>query len=192
MPQPLLNINAKNIKYHKNRWHLHFKEYQCIFQHKNNTQVTPIRNTLGVVTDGAPSATPSKQISRAINSSNQLRSKGARPITNPAFEKRCVDYILDFLLRILHIFSRSYIYGFLVPHYKIVGRPNEEIPSELKLLGYSAQMLKRTFVSVSSPHSWPTLLATISKLCDNCIVFYTSISEKTNSRGSETQVNIAV
>ncbi|KAF2362645.1 Kinetochore protein Ndc80 [Trinorchestia longiramus] len=152
-------------------------------------KATPIRNVLSVVNYAPPLSTQSKRMSSQSRQSNAGRHKrkDVRPINEASFKKHCVDNILNFLTdnnyckqdcsllnrRIItsptnkdfaSIFS--FIYGMLVPNYKMPSRFDEEIPLKLKLLTYPSQIPKSTFASVGSPHSWPLLLAMLSWLCD--------------------------
>nr|XP_027232048.1 kinetochore protein NDC80 homolog [Penaeus vannamei]XP_027232059.1 kinetochore protein NDC80 homolog [Penaeus vannamei] len=145
---------------------------------------TPTRNNVPVSSMLAPPSVSRLSMDSARNSSMGTKvRKEIRPITDSSFKSQCVDKILDFLV------SRSYeqlvqrrtlltpstkdfanIFSFIYRHldgqYNLPNRFEEEIPRLLKLLKYPVQMSKSSFITVGSPHTWPSVLAMLAWLVD--------------------------
>ena len=58
----------------------------------------------------------------------------------------------------------QFLYGFLVPGYKMLGKIEEQFPGTLKSLGYPFNISKSAMYAIGSPHTWPTLLAALTWL----------------------------
>ncbi|XP_042887395.1 kinetochore protein NDC80 homolog [Penaeus japonicus] len=113
---------------------------------------------------------------------NKVRSE-VRPVTDPSFKSLCVDNVLEFLMMngyenqvqrrtllgpTVKDFTSffEFIYCNLDAAYSLPTRFEEEIPRLLKLLKYPVQIPKSSFTTVSSPHTWPSVLAMLSWLVD--------------------------
>lgn len=133
----------------------------------------------------APASASSKMSTDTARSTGMgtVSRKETRPINDPAFKNQCIDKILDFLVqhgyehqvnrRSLHTPSTkdfgnifSFVYRHLDSSYVHPSRFEEEIPKLLKLLKYPVQMSKSSFITVGSPHTWPSVLAMLVWLVD--------------------------
>ncbi|XP_042875199.1 kinetochore protein NDC80 homolog [Penaeus japonicus] len=143
---------------------------------------TPTRNN-------ATSLAPPPSVSRLSMDSVRNSSMGGkarkeiRPIMDSNFKSQCVDKVLDFLISsgyehqlhrrtLLTPSTKDFanIFGFIYRHldgqYNLPSRFEEEIPRLLKLLEYPVQMPKSSFITVGSPHTWPSVLAMLAWLVD--------------------------
>ncbi|XP_063591643.1 kinetochore protein NDC80 homolog [Penaeus indicus] len=145
---------------------------------------TPTRNNAMVSSMLAPPSV-SRLSTDSVRSSGMgtKARKETRPITDSNFKSQCVDKILDFLVSggYEHQLQRrtlltpstkdfanifSFIYRHLDSQYNLPNRFEEEIPRLLKLLTYPVQMSKSSFITVGSPHTWPSVLAMLAWLVD--------------------------
>lgn len=145
---------------------------------------TPTRSNLASSHIIAPPSASRMSFDAARGSS--MGSKGrkdTRPIGDPAFKSRCIDKVMDFLENngyeygiqrrtlltpstkdFVNIFN--FVYRYLDSSYVLPNRFEEEIPRLLKLMAYPVQMSKSSFITVGSPHTWPSVLAMLAWLVD--------------------------
>ncbi|XP_042241458.1 kinetochore protein NDC80 homolog isoform X2 [Homarus americanus] len=151
---------------------------------------TPTRNNvLSSNALAAPSSVSRTSFDSARNSGigSKIR-KETRPINDSAFKSQCIDKILDFLHKngyeyqvqrrslltpstkdFANIFN--FVYRHLDGSYTLPNRIEEEIPRLLKLLHYPVQMPKSSFITVGSPHTWPSVLAMLAWLVDVAVIY---------------------
>ena len=112
--------------------------------------------------------------------------KDTRPLTDKAYQTEQIRKILDFLrangyhntsLTSKHFPLNSkefvavfnFLYSFLDPRISAklpTVKFEEEALKVLKSLHYPGNLTKSNFVAMGSLHSWPTVLGSISYLCD--------------------------
>ncbi|ROT79355.1 putative kinetochore protein NDC80-like, partial [Penaeus vannamei] len=145
---------------------------------------TPTRNNTSASTLLAPPSVSRLSTDSVRNSSMGTKvRKETRPITDSNFKSQCVDKILDFLVSRGYVYQLqrrtllapstkdfsnifSFIYKHLDSQYNLPNRFEEEIPRLLKFLKYPVQMSKSSFITVGSPHTWPSVLAMLAWLVD--------------------------
>ena len=130
---------------------------------------------------GRPSTVGSNRQS-ILNTAQKRKNtpQDRRPISDKEFMKESVNIILKYLDT--HGFTEPispkdllsspstktystvflFLYNQIDPLYKYVGKPHDDIPEMLKLIGYPINISKRSFLSVGGLHVWPSLLATLS------------------------------
>ncbi|ESP01445.1 hypothetical protein LOTGIDRAFT_230707 [Lottia gigantea] len=123
--------------------------------------------------------------------------KECRPISDKAFQHKCIRRLSEFLIERGYPCSISnkglqsptnkefykifeFIYSFMVPDIKI-NKPDEDIPRIFKLLGYPAVISKSSMFAVGSPHTWPGLLAALVWLME-LVQFYLLNQESGDDR----------
>ncbi|XP_052243682.1 kinetochore protein NDC80 homolog isoform X2 [Dreissena polymorpha] len=128
------------------------------------------------------SSTPRKSNIGLRNASGPL--KDPRPISDRAFQQKCIRTVMDFLTgnhfqnnitpKVLQSPTSKdfyklfeFVVGFIIPKYKVPQKPEEEIPRLLKQLGYPFLISKTSMFAIGSPHTWPSLLAALVYLIDN-------------------------
>ncbi|XP_076435592.1 kinetochore protein NDC80 homolog [Babylonia areolata] len=109
--------------------------------------------------------------------------KDPRPISDKGFQHKCVRTLIDFLTetKYPHPLSQKmlmsppskeffrifeYICCQLDPAFKLGPKMEEEVPRQLKLLGYPFNISRSSMHAVGTPHTWPTLLAALVWLID--------------------------
>ncbi|XP_042886835.1 kinetochore protein NDC80 homolog isoform X2 [Penaeus japonicus] len=146
---------------------------------------TPTRNNAISSNTLAPAPSVSRLSMDSVRNSSMggKARKEVRPITDSNFKSQCVDKILDFLVSggYEHQLQRrtlltpstkdfanifNFIYRHLDGQYNMPNRFEEEIPRLLKLWKYPVQMSKSSFITVGSPHTWPSVLAMLAWLVD--------------------------
>ncbi|KAK4315625.1 hypothetical protein Pmani_013154 [Petrolisthes manimaculis] len=145
---------------------------------------TPTRNNAyGANLLGPPSSTSRPSPAARNSSMGTVSRKEMRPITDSSFKSRCIDKIISFLVtngydlpverRTLltpsakdfgNIFQ--FIYRHLDNSYQLQSKFEDEIPRILKALTYPVQMPKSSFITVGSPHTWPSVLAMLDWLIE--------------------------
>nr|XP_045625983.1 kinetochore protein NDC80 homolog [Procambarus clarkii] len=146
---------------------------------------TPNRNNIPSINThaGPPSGSSRMSVDTVRSSMGGKSRKETRPLGDPAFKNQCIDKVLDFLVRngyecqlqrrnlytpSTRDFARifNFVYVHLDSSYLQPNRVEEEIPRILKLLKYPIQMPKSSFITVGSPHTWPSVLAMLAWLVD--------------------------
>ncbi|KAL8585919.1 hypothetical protein ACOMHN_061080 [Nucella lapillus] len=109
--------------------------------------------------------------------------KDPRPISDKAYQHRCIRTLIDFLTetKYPHPLSQKlllsppskeffrifeYIYCQVDPFFKLGSKMEEEVLRVLKMLGYPFSISKSSMHAVGTPHTWPTLLAALIWLID--------------------------
>ncbi|BFZ10221.1 hypothetical protein BsWGS_13260 [Bradybaena similaris] len=109
--------------------------------------------------------------------------KDPRPVSDKRFQAQCIRQLLEFLNsnNYSHPISQKllvspsskdvfkifeFIYGKFVRGYKQVPKMEEEVPKQLKMLGYPFVIQKTHMFSVGSHHVWPHVLAAFIWMID--------------------------
>ncbi|XP_063402629.1 kinetochore protein NDC80 homolog [Mytilus trossulus] len=109
--------------------------------------------------------------------------KDPRPVSDKLFQRNCIKKLVEFLSEKLYPHSISdkllqsptskdffrifeFLYGFLVPKFKLDKKPEEQIPKIFKQIGYPFMISKSQMFALGSPHTWPHILAAVSWLVD--------------------------
>ncbi|XP_014664096.1 PREDICTED: kinetochore protein NDC80 homolog [Priapulus caudatus] len=107
--------------------------------------------------------------------------KDPRPISNQSYMKEEIRKLVEFLIQcgyphhislklllrpmakdVLRIFE--FLYRLIEPDFNMPSHHEDVIPSIMKKLGYPFTINKSSMFNMASPHTWPTILATISWL----------------------------
>lgn len=98
--------------------------------------------------------------------------KDPRPVSDKLFQRNCIKKLVEFLSEKLYPHSISdkllqsptskdffrifeFLYGFLVPKFKLDKKPEEQIPKIFKQIGYPFMISKSQMFALGSPHTWP-------------------------------------
>ncbi|XP_064595427.1 kinetochore protein NDC80 homolog [Liolophura sinensis] len=129
---------------------------------------------------GVSVAQPSSGYGRGYPRSDVL--KDPRPISDKSYMHRCIKAVVEFLLdngyphpistKVLQSpqsrdFFRIFEYLFSMlydPKYKLGKKPEEEIPSLMKLILYKFNISKSSLFTIGTAHTWPHLLAALTWL----------------------------
>ena len=140
------------------------------------------------------SALPKGSHQRLSGRGSQIGAKGSkdtRPLNDSAFRQSQIRKILDFLRSAGYInnslTSKNFplsskefvaVFSFLYNHIDPsvdqalpLYRFEEEAPRLLKSLNYPTNLSKSSFITISSMHSWPTVLGCLAFLCDLATLF---------------------
>ncbi|XP_076030088.1 kinetochore protein NDC80 homolog [Oratosquilla oratoria] len=145
-------------------------------------RVTPVRNMLTVNPSISSSVSRMSVDSNRSSIGGQAR-KETRPITDSSFKSRCIDKVIWFLQArgyeyevtrrvLLHPTTKDFtnifqfIYRHLEPNYTLPPKYEDEIPKVLRSQKYPVQISKASYLTVGSPHTWPTFLAMLSWFID--------------------------
>merc|ERR1719158_1600521 len=140
------------------------------------------------------SALPKGTQQRLSGRGSQIGAKGSkdtRPLNDSAFRQSQIRKILDFLRSAGYVnnslTSKNFplsskefagVFNFLYNHIDPsvdqalpLYRFEEEAPRLLKSLNYPTNLSKSSFITISSMHSWPTVLGCLAFLCDLATLF---------------------
>ncbi|CAI5502268.1 unnamed protein product [Closterium sp. Naga37s-1] len=128
---------------------------------------------------GRSSMCPTPAVGRqslAGGKSNGGSKADPRPITSKAYQSRCADSVLEYLLaagydrslnrKVLAMPSSKdffrmaeFLLARIDPRFKLGPKQDDDLLAALKWLGYPFSISKNSLHSVGTPHTWPPLLA---------------------------------
>ena len=161
---------------------------------------------------GRPSSTSRQSVMRQSqtgrrssgNQRNSRRPTGAsqdpRPLSDKQYGKEAVRYVLQYLAThgyeeqisakdlspastqtFTNVFK--FLFNQIDPSFTSFSNLQEQFPELLKALGYPFPIPKRTLLAVGTPHTWPSLLATLTWMVD--VLLYAEQAPISEDRSSD-------